>query len=192
MGASDVVYVEKRTYLAALPAYRAPLGGQSVGRHPLVTCFLQRLRPPARELFHSLESSALPFPGDQDSLLRDADPAHFNHLWPFFFRPSYAPSTLGRDLLVWWCGHLVALASSDADPVPKEECLRLRKSTQFLETLRNETLRNETLRLDATLPASLPVLASFQKPTAVSPQVLLCFLAIMSPAHDVSPILWTD
>ncbi len=54
----------------ALPAYRAPLGGLSVGRHPLVTRFLQRLRPPARRLtyamwwirmlFHSLESSALP------------------------------------------------------------------------------------------------------------------------------------
>ncbi len=56
--------------LEALPAYRAPLGGLSVGRHPLVTRFLQRLRPPARRLtyamwwirmlFHSLESSALP------------------------------------------------------------------------------------------------------------------------------------
>ncbi len=108
-----------------------------MGRHPLVTCFLQRLRPPARKLFHSLESSALPFPGDQDSLLRDTDPAHVNHLWPFFFRPSYAPSTLGRDLSVWWCGHLVALASSDAAPVPKEECLRLRMSTQFLEGMRH-------------------------------------------------------
>ncbi len=52
-------------------AYHAPLGGQSVGRHPLATCFLHgvlRMRPPAREaygkwwirmLFHSLEFSDL-------------------------------------------------------------------------------------------------------------------------------------
>ncbi len=55
-----------KVYVAALLAYHAPLGGQSVGRHPLETSFLQRLRPPAREvccvrmLFHSLESSDLP------------------------------------------------------------------------------------------------------------------------------------
>ncbi len=63
-----------KVYVAALPAYRNPLGGQSVGRHTLVTCFLQRLRPPAKEYVvdtgcYSLESSALPFPGDQDSFL---------------------------------------------------------------------------------------------------------------------------
>ncbi len=60
--------------MAAIVAYHAPLGGQSVGRHPLVTRFLRgvmRLRPPAREayamwwirmLFYSLESSDLPSP----------------------------------------------------------------------------------------------------------------------------------
>ncbi len=61
-------------YVAAIAAYHILLGGQSVGRHPLVTCFLHgalRLRPPGREayakwwirmLFHSLESSDLPSP----------------------------------------------------------------------------------------------------------------------------------
>ncbi len=37
--------------MAAIAAYHAPLGGQSVGRHPLVTRFLRgalRLRPPVR------------------------------------------------------------------------------------------------------------------------------------------------
>jgi hypothetical protein len=40
-----------KVYVAALSAYHAPLSGQSVGRHPLVTRFLRgalRLRPPAR------------------------------------------------------------------------------------------------------------------------------------------------
>ena len=40
-----------KVYMAAIVAYRAPLGCQSVGRHPLVTRFLcgaLRLRPPAR------------------------------------------------------------------------------------------------------------------------------------------------
>ncbi len=59
-----------KVYVAAIVAYHAPPGGQSVGRHPLVTRFLRRsLRPPAREayamwwirmLFYSLESSDLP------------------------------------------------------------------------------------------------------------------------------------
>ncbi len=61
-----------KVYLAAIAAYHAPLGGQSVGKDPLVTRFLRgvmRLRPPAREayamwwirmLFYSLESSDLP------------------------------------------------------------------------------------------------------------------------------------
>ncbi len=39
-----------KAYVVALPAYRVPLGGLSVGRHPLDTRFLQRLRPPARRL----------------------------------------------------------------------------------------------------------------------------------------------
>ncbi len=61
-----------KVYVAAIAAYHAPLGGQSVGRDPLVTCFLRGvLRPPAREayamwwirmLFYSLESSDLPSP----------------------------------------------------------------------------------------------------------------------------------
>ncbi len=63
-----------KVYVAAIAAYHAPLGGQSVGKDPLVTCFLRgmmRLRPPAREayamwwirmLFYSLESSDLPSP----------------------------------------------------------------------------------------------------------------------------------
>ncbi len=40
-----------KVYVAAISAYHASLGGQSVGRHPLVTCFLRgalRLRPPVR------------------------------------------------------------------------------------------------------------------------------------------------
>ncbi len=40
-----------KVYVAAITAYHAPLGGQSVGRHPLVTRFLRgalRLRPPVR------------------------------------------------------------------------------------------------------------------------------------------------
>ena len=38
-----------KVYVAAIAAYRAPLGGQSMGRHPLVTCFLcGALRPSAR------------------------------------------------------------------------------------------------------------------------------------------------
>ncbi|XP_058653777.1 uncharacterized protein LOC131553263 [Onychostoma macrolepis] len=40
-----------KVYMAAIAAYRAPPGGQSVGRHPLVTRYLRgarSLRPPAR------------------------------------------------------------------------------------------------------------------------------------------------
>ncbi len=67
-----------KVYVVAFVTYHAPLGGQSGGRHPLVTRFLHgalrlrlRLRPPTREayakwwirmLFHSLESSDLPSP----------------------------------------------------------------------------------------------------------------------------------
>ncbi len=85
-----------KVYVAALPAYRAPLAGQSVGVHPLVTCFLRGLRP---ESFcgsgcYSIASSPLlsPFLGIMTNFsevgLRDAGPAHFSHLWPFFFSPS--------------------------------------------------------------------------------------------------------
>ncbi len=92
----------------------------AVSRHLLVTCFLQRLRLTARELMlcgglgcHSiaLESSALPFLGDQDSLPRSwpsgRSPTHFSHSWPFFSRPICAPSTLGRDFesLAAWASH---------------------------------------------------------------------------------------
>ncbi len=63
-----------KVYVAAIAAYHAPPGGQSVGRHPLVTHFLRgalKLRPLAREayamwwirmLFYSLGSSDLPSP----------------------------------------------------------------------------------------------------------------------------------
>ncbi len=77
-------------------AYHTSLGGHSVGRHPLVTRFLQRLRPPARELMlcggsgcYSIASSPLlsPFLGIKTHFsevgLRDAGPSHFSHLWPF-------------------------------------------------------------------------------------------------------------
>ncbi len=75
-----------KAYVAALPAYHAPLGGLSVGRHPIVIRFLQRLRPPARRLMlcggsgcYSIASSPLLSPlGDQDSLLRS---------WPSGCRP---------------------------------------------------------------------------------------------------------
>ncbi len=123
-------------YVAALPAYRAPLGGLSVGRHPLVTRFLQRLRPPARRLMlcggsgcYSIASSPLLSPlGDQDSLLRSwpsgRRPLPLSH--SVFSRPSCAPFTLGRDLSVWCRGYLVPLASLDAARVPEEERLGLR------------------------------------------------------------------
>ncbi|KAI2644143.1 hypothetical protein H4Q32_026314 [Labeo rohita] len=63
-----------KVYVAAISAYHAPLGGSSVGRNPLVTRFLRgalRPRPLARcsllsvvgMLFHSFESSDLPFLG---------------------------------------------------------------------------------------------------------------------------------
>ncbi len=69
-----------KVYVAAIAAYHAPLGGQSVGRHPLVTRFLHgalRLRPPARESYAkwwirmlSIASSPLisPLIGGQGSL----------------------------------------------------------------------------------------------------------------------------
>ncbi len=43
-----------KVYVAAISAYHASLGGQSVGRHPLVTHFLRgalRLRPPVLQAF---------------------------------------------------------------------------------------------------------------------------------------------
>ncbi len=49
-----------KVYVAALSPYHPPLGGQSVGRHPLVTRFLLRLRPPARELVLSGGSGCYP------------------------------------------------------------------------------------------------------------------------------------
>ncbi|KAI2657251.1 enzymatic polyprotein [Labeo rohita] len=63
-----------KVYVAAISAYHAPLGGSSVGWNPLVTRFLRgalRPRPLARcsllsvvgMLFHSFESSDLPFLG---------------------------------------------------------------------------------------------------------------------------------
>ncbi|KAI2644689.1 Retrovirus-related Pol polyprotein from transposon 17.6 [Labeo rohita] len=63
-----------KVYVAAILAYHAPLGGSSVGWNPLVTRFLRgalRPRPLARcsllsvvgMLFHSFESSDLPFLG---------------------------------------------------------------------------------------------------------------------------------
>ncbi len=75
-----------KAYVAALPVYSTPLGGLSVARHPLVTRFLQRQRPPARRLMlcggsgcYSIASSPLLSPlGDQDSLLSS---------WPSGRRP---------------------------------------------------------------------------------------------------------
>ncbi len=64
-----------QVYVVALLAYSTPLGGQSVGRHPLVTRFLQRLRPLARELcyvdqkFYSIVSSPLILPSSWGSRL---------------------------------------------------------------------------------------------------------------------------
>ncbi len=125
-----------KVYVAALPDYNAPLAGQSVGVHPLVTCFLRGwgLRP---ESFcvsgcYSIASSPLlsPFLGIKTHFsevgLQGAGPTHFSHLWPFFSRFSCAPSTLGRDLSIWWRGHLVTIAFSDIARAPKEERLMLR------------------------------------------------------------------
>ncbi len=39
-----------KVYVVGLLAYCAPLGGQSVGRHPLVKCFLQSARAPLGQL----------------------------------------------------------------------------------------------------------------------------------------------
>ncbi len=122
-----------KAYVAALPAYRAPLGGLSVGRHPLVTRFLQRLRHPARRLMlcggsgcYSIVSSPLLSPlgikthfsevGLWDALLATLS----------FSRPSCTPFTLGRDLSVWRHGYLIPIASPDAARVPEEERLGLR------------------------------------------------------------------
>ncbi len=67
-----------KIYVAAIAAYHAPLGGQSVDKHPLVTCFLRgALRPPVREAYDkrwirmlSIASSPLiaPLLGGQGSL----------------------------------------------------------------------------------------------------------------------------
>ncbi len=84
---AGLTHSTQKVYVAALLAYHAPLGGQSVGRHPLVTRFLQRLRPLARELMlcggsgcYSIASSTLfsPLLGGQNSLLRS---------WPSGRRP---------------------------------------------------------------------------------------------------------
>ncbi len=116
-------------------AYHTSLGGQSVGRTTPSYTF-----PPEAEasgqrayamwwirmLFHSFESSALPFLGIKTHFsevgLWDAGPAHFSHL-AFFSRPSCATSTLGRDLSVLRHGYLVPRAFSDAARVPEEERL---------------------------------------------------------------------
>ncbi len=81
------------------------------GRHPLVTRFLQRLRPPAKRLMlcggsgcYSIALSPLLSPlGIKTHFsevgLREAGSALLATL--FFSRPSCAPFTLGRDLSVW-------------------------------------------------------------------------------------------
>ncbi len=117
LSSAGLTHSTLKVYMAALPAYS---WWPSVGRHPLVTRFLQIPRPPARRLIlcggsgcYSIASSPLLSPlGDQDSLLRS---------WPSgrrprplrlsFSRPSCAPFTLGRDLSVWRHGYLVPLAS---------------------------------------------------------------------------------
>ncbi len=93
---AGLIHSTLKVYVAAIAAYHAPLGGQSMVRHPLVTCFLRgalRLRPLAREayakwwirmLFHSLESSDLPSHWGSrltppEVGVRDAGPAYFSH-----------------------------------------------------------------------------------------------------------------
>ncbi|KAL0162259.1 hypothetical protein M9458_041655, partial [Cirrhinus mrigala] len=49
--ATGLTYSTLKVYVAAIAAFQSPLGGQSVGKHPLVTRFLRgalRLRPPVR------------------------------------------------------------------------------------------------------------------------------------------------
>ncbi len=126
-----------KAYVAALLAYRAPLGGLSVGRHPLVTRFLQRLRPPARWLMlcggsgcYSIASSPLLSPlGDQDSLLRS---------WPSGRRPRPLSHVVFLSPKLCSISHLAGIcqsggvgisfpkASQDAARVPEEERLGLR------------------------------------------------------------------
>ncbi len=50
-----------KVYVAAIVAYHAPLGGQSVGRNPLFTRFLCGApRPPAREAYAAAWTSRSP------------------------------------------------------------------------------------------------------------------------------------
>ncbi|KAL0173183.1 hypothetical protein M9458_033494, partial [Cirrhinus mrigala] len=49
--ATGLTHSTLKVYVAAIAAFHSPLGGQSVGKHPLVTRFLHsalRLRPPVR------------------------------------------------------------------------------------------------------------------------------------------------
>ncbi len=93
-------------------AFHTSLGGQSVGSYT----FAPEAEASGQKaysmwwimmIFHSLESSAFPFPGDQY----------------FLSHPSCAPSTLGNDLSVWRHGNVVPLALPDTARFPEEEHL---------------------------------------------------------------------
>ncbi len=71
-----------KVYVVAITAYHAPLGGQSVGRNPLVTSFLRgalRLRPPVRShVPHVLLSFLVPTSPRPWHL---AHPLNWLHMW---------------------------------------------------------------------------------------------------------------
>ncbi len=163
---------------STIAAYHAPLGGQSVVRHPLVTRFLRvalRLRPPAREvyakwwirmLFHSLESSDLSSPWGSrltppEVGLRDTGPAHFSHsrLLCSLALVVLFHTRQGFESLAAWASRSHSIF--DAARVPEGERLQVTYITMFPRG-------NKTLRLGAILPASLRALASFLEADAGS------------------------
>ncbi len=142
------------------------------------------------DAFNSLESSALPSLGDQDSLLRSwpsgRRPRPLSHSWPpFFSHPSCAPSTLGRNLEVWRHGHLV--------PIVLWRSSSSWRGTSLGYVCNPSSLRERdaaSLGHTSGIPASSCfIFWSWRRFHRT------CFYAswpITSPACDVSPILWTD
>ncbi len=117
--------------------------------------------------------------------LRDAGPAHLATRGPpFFSRPSCASSTLGRDLEVRQRRHLVPIA--------------LRRSSSFwrgtsLGYVCNPSSSRERDAASRGHTSSIPASGCFIS-WSWRRFHRTCFYAswpIMSPARDVSPILWT-
>ncbi|KAL0148139.1 hypothetical protein M9458_056541 [Cirrhinus mrigala] len=126
-----------KVYVAPISAYHAPLGGMPVGKDPLVICNAAGWSTPLTFVSHS---------------------------W-LFCSPALAPP-LGRDLEVWWRGHLVPIAFSDAARVPEGERPR---------------------RCVSIHPSAIPAERSLhpQKLTPAASHVLLYFLVddVIRPLH---------